>query len=502
MRVTALMLIVVVGIAAMMPTELACETPPDTTTTTSDTERLQQAQQQLHKGNTRTAWRHIDTVLQNNPLHREALYLKGEASLVYGSRSLIGTIDTLRSLGENRSADILCLKLLHFLGDGAFASELERCEALYPESPEVRYTRWLYELEHRLSGPPKADELAAWSESITLGFAPYTAAFCQAANRSFPEGLQYLQLLHDHVDYRWGSYDSVFTAKSRLATNVHVSGTIEVEYADCGSQMGLYLVDANGRKLKLSLDSGTAGKGCTVHHDSVGNMLPGDTVMWLKGGIQYNYMDKPADVVIKAVDFMEPAITAFPVQYFQGGFSLADGCISPFALPGVAITIDPVNERGFLHDADGLAAYRDTLPQERSAIIPLVVRNGWPFMPTLINGREVLMMIESGSRDVNLNELAAEHLGVKVYDSALIWRGERYPTKMFDAVMTVGPFDYEINGGLVTDWVVGNNSYGGASAGDIGPDFLRHFAFTFDPFRYELILVKPAKPALTGRVDG
>lgn len=491
MKRIALILIVIVGIAAMIPTEAAAVS-----------ERLQKVRQLLHKGAVRDAWYQIDSVLQQNPENTEALYLKGEASLVYGSKSLPTTIDSLRSLGSTDKADLLHLKLLHFMGDVAFLDELKRCESLYPHSAEVRYTRWLYEIEHRLRPLPEEEELTALSDSITLGFAPYKAAFCRAANRTFAEGLAYLALLHGHVDYRWGMYDSVFTAKNRMPTVIDVTGTMELEYAECGSQMGLYFVDANGRKLKMSLDTGTSGKGFTVHSDSVGNLLPGDTVMCLEDGIQYNYMDGPADVVIKAVDFVQPRMTSFPVQYFQGGFTLADGCFSPFALDKAAITIDPINKRVFLHDEAALSAYRDTLPEEHTAFLPLIIRNGWPYMPASINGHEVLMMIESGSRDIGLNELAIDHLGIQAYDSALIWRGERYPTRMYDAVMTVGPFDYQIEGGLVTDWVLGNEGYGVAAAGEVGPDFLRNFIFTFDPFRYELILVKPEDPVLSDKVGG
>lgn len=503
MRFVTLITFVAIGIAVMMPTDAAADsTSTSAVASPTDTERLHTARQLLHKGAVRSGWHQIDTVLQHDPTNTEALYLKGEVSLVYGSRSLPATIDSLRSLGRPQQADILYLKLLHFLGDGTFLEELERCETQYPQSREVQYTRWLYELEHRLRSLPDAGRLEELSGSTVLGFAPYKAAFCRAANDSYADGLRYLELLQNHVDYRWGMYDSVFTAKNSVPTRIDVTGTQEVEYAECGSQMGLYLIDANGRKLKMSLDSGTSGKGFTVHHDSVGNMLPGDTVMYLEDGIQYNYMDEPADVVIKAVDFIEPKMTAFPVQYFQGGFSLADGCFSPFAFEGVAITIDPINKRVFLHDAQGLTAYRDTLPKDRTAFMPLVVRNGWPYMPVSINGHEVMMMIESGSRDVGLNELAVDHLGVNAYDSALIWRGERYPTEMYDAVMTVGPFEYEIKNGLVTDWVLGNEGYGVAAAGEVGPDFLRNFAFTFDPFRQELILVKPVKEVLSERIDG
>lgn len=43
-------------------------------------------------------------------------------------------------------------------------------------------------------------------------------------------------------------------------------------------------------------------------------------------------------------------------------------------------------------------------------------------------------------------------------------------------------------GGMISSFVMGNTYYGLASAGDIGPDFLRNYAFTIDPFKGHFII--------------
>jgi hypothetical protein len=454
-------------------------------------ERLEPIRVLLNEGRVSAARDSLDLILEALPDEPEVLYLRGQACLTRGEPRLVQIIDHLRRLGAVEYADILYLKLLQLIGDSEFESWLKHCRSAYPNSPEIAVSAWIH--QHDLSGGlADTTELNRLGEQAVLGFAPYIAAFCRAADVSCADGLRYLDMLHEKVPYRWGSYDQTFAARESLGTMVDIGGAMELEYAECGSQMGMYFVDANGRKLKMSLDTGTGGRGFTVHHDSIGNRLPGDTVLVIEDGIFYNYMSEPADVVFKAVDFSEPHMKAFPVEYFQGGFTLADGCFSPFALEGAAITMDPIRKRVMLRDRQALREYRDSLSADSAAFLPMVVRNSWPYIEVGINGQKALFMIESGSRDVNVNELAALHLGVEAYDSSIVWRGKDYPMRMFNDTITVGRFEYEVIGGHVSERVMGNHNYGAASAGDIGPDFLRNFVWTVDPFRRELILVKPS----------
>lgn len=459
-------------------------------------ERLDQIRAWLNEGRVGSARDTLDAILTDNPDNVEILYLRGQACLSRGEPKLLDIIARLREFNATEYADILQLKLLQLLGDSEFESWAEHCVSMYPDSPEPAVSLWIYRQDHAAE-LADTSELHRYGREAILGAAPYLAAFCRAADISYADGLYYLGMLHDKVPYRWGSYDQTFAARDRLGTTVEVEGARELEYAECGSQMGVYFVDANGNKLKMSLDTGTSGRGFTVHHDSVGDRLPGDTVLVIEDGIFYNYMTEPADVVFKAVDFERPMMSSFPVEYFQGGFTLADGCFSPFALEGTAITIDPIRQRAFVRDRDAMAQYRDSLSTDSAAFLPMVVRNSWPYVEVGINGRRVLFMIESGSRDVNVNELAALHLGVRAYDSSLMWNGKEYPMRMFNDTVSVGGFEYEVIGGHVTERVMGNHNYGAASAGDIGPDFLRNFVWTIDPFRRELILVESGAKAVS-----
>ncbi len=458
-------------------------------------ERLDQIRASLKEGRVSSARDSLDSIIVSCADCVDALYLRGHTCLTKGEPRLIDIIARLRELGALEYADMLQLKLLQLLGDHEFETLLKHCESAYQDSPEVAVAAWVHEHDWN-GGLADTAELHRFGREAVLGFAPYIAAFCWAADVSYAEGLRYLGMLHDRVPYRWGSYDQTFAVRDELATTIEIDGVVELEYAECGSQMGVYFVDANGNKLKMSLDTGTSGRGFTVHHDSVGDRLPGDTVLVIEDGIFYNYMPGPADIVIKAVDFQHPEMKAFPVEYFQGGFSLADGCFSPFALEGAAITIDPIRQRAFLRDRKAMAQYRDSLSTDSAAFLPMVVRNSWPYVEVGINGRRVLFMIESGSRDVNVNELAALHLGIQAYDSSLMWNGKEYPMRMFNDTIDVGGFEYEVIGGLVTERVMGNHNYGAASAGDIGPEFLRNFVWTIDPFRRELILVRPGAEAV------
>ena len=100
------------------------------------------------------------------------------------------------------------------------------------------------------------------------------------------------------------------------------------------------------------------------------------------------------------------------------------------------------------------------------------------------------MMIETGSRDINFNSLSSEYLGLEPYESTLSWNGEDYPVKKIDCKIQIGSTSYEVKGGLISDFVLGNWYYGAGSSGDIGPDFLKNQAFIIDQFNNRFILIK------------
>lgn len=452
--------------------------------------RLSDARTALADGKLRAGWKLVKEVLDTDSMNIDALRLRGECSVAYGSSSVYDAIDKLRKLGDDYFVDLLRLKVLLFLGDSRFPDSLAHFQAMYADSAEVKVLAWLYRLDKERVLPDTA-EIAAIAEGIVMKSAPYRASYVIAADHTDADGLAYLELLYSHASTRLGKDLERLRARRTLNTRIAVNGASSLEYADCDIEMGMYLVDASGNKIKMAFDTGSGSRLFTIHHRDVGDRLDGDTVLVIEDGIQYNYMKEPADIVMKAVDFSNPPMTEFPVEYFEGGFQSADGCFSPFALPDIAITIDPINKKVTLRDHDAYRTWRDSLTEGTFADLPVTLRDGWPFVPITVNGYTTLMMVETGSRDVNFNEIAAREYGLKPYDSVLIWNEKEYPTKMVDATINVGGFDYEVKGGLVTDWALGNHAYGLADAGDLGPKFMRNFIFTFDPWNSRLILIKP-----------
>ena len=93
---------------------------------------------------------------------------------------------------------------------------------------------------------------------------------------------------------------------------------------------------------------------------------------------------------------------------------------------------------------------------EKEGYCEYIVRNGWVFIPCKINGTEVFMQIETGSRDVNFNTLALNVLGLENYASSIEWRGQEFPIDKVDCILEIGKISYEVKGGHVTDKVYAN----------------------------------------------
>ncbi|MBD3404135.1 hypothetical protein GF420_14690, partial [candidate division GN15 bacterium] len=301
---------------------------------------LDHARTLFGQGSLRDGWHQVKHALTIDSQSTDALFLKGECCLMYGSATIHKVIDQLRALGDTSRADILRLKLLLFLGDSRFEHELAGCRTRYPESPEIELAAWLHELD-KTGAPPDPAEINELSRQVTMSAVPYQAAYTVASDQTDQEALAYLTSYLPYAVSYYSRHEQKLETRITLDPQFNITGTVALEYAPCGSQAGMYLVDTHGNKIKMSLDTGTGGRLFTIHHRDVGDRLHGDTMLVLEDGIQYNYMDAPADVVIKGVDFAQPEITSFPVEYFDGGFSIADGCFSPFALRDVAIVMDP-----------------------------------------------------------------------------------------------------------------------------------------------------------------
>jgi hypothetical protein len=266
----------------------------------------------------------------------------------------------------------------------------------------------------------------------------------------------------------------------------HNKGVTELPFVWCGSGVGFYMIDEKGDSLKIELDTGTGYNMMTVHDKSQGEKISGTDVLVVKDGISYNYMEKPADLHYKKSKFTIPAYENFIFGYFDSQFSKADGCTSPFVFKDVALHMNPISEEVFLFDNESLDKYLKE-NEGKLETVPYILRNGWVFIPCKINGTEVFMQIETGSRDVNFNTLALDVLGLESYASSIEWRGQEFPTDKVDCILEIGRISYEVKGGLVTDNVYANWYYGLAAAGDIGPIFMNNFVFTIDIFNQQII---------------
>jgi len=454
----------------------------------------------LAAGDVHTARTVADSTLATGPVTRELLGLAGEAHWLTGSPAVLAIVDSLRGRGAAVDAAILELKVDLMLGrpgaDGRLAAlaALAREHGESGDHPEARLVRWLSDLDR---GQWERCQQTATSvaDAIRSAWIPHAALLLHATDRGPAAVAVAESLLTARGMRHFGKLRRKLAGGAVWSGPCAVGGTWELPYADCGPQMGWRMRTAGGREITVSLDTGTGTGLLTIHSLAVGESLAGPEVLRLEDGIWYNYMPGPVDVVVKSVQFADPPLADRPVEYFDGGFSLADGCISPFALPGVAITVDPQAKRVWLRDRSDLAAYLQTVDPARSTSVAYVRRGGWIFVPATVDGHAVLLMVETGSREVNLNRLAAERLGLPLRDGTLRWRGKDHPVKRADVTVTVGDFVHHSPDALVDDFVLGNNWYGLACAGDLGPEFLRGFRFTIDPFAGQLVLEELAGDA-------
>lgn len=450
-------------------------------------------EQSLRRGDLASGFQQLTARIANDPNNARLQYLKGEVLLLRGAADaveILEIINTLRQSGEAQYADILALKTSLLLGTDDTAVQLARCEARYPSHPEVRLVRWLYRLD-------RGDfEWAAshydFQTEILFPWIPLRALMCEAVDRDYATARQYLHQLREISDLQYHRLDHLLAAQPAGLPMVQKTPAYQVRYLDRLPVQGIWMTDAAGNDIAMTVDTGTSTHGVTVHSDSAGQQLQGEIQYINEDGIKYNYMDSPADVTGKSVDFRSPPIQNLLVEYFAGRFRTADGCFSPLIFRNRALTLDPFKKEAWIRDATGLQEYLDSLEDSQYTTVDYILRNGWIFIPCTVNDTRTVMMLETGSSDVNFTSLSARKLGLNPYESTIDWRGKTYPVTRVDTEIAVGEFTYMVRGGLVHAFVMGNNGYGVASSGDIGPLFLQHYVTTFDNIHQQVILAKPA----------
>lgn len=447
---------------------------------------LDKARHEIAAFRINAALAHLDTVLMSDPQSVQANYMKAEILLLSGSQTYKKYMGRLEQMNYTEGCTVLRIKEAVFTGKSEASEMLAKGLSSYPGNGELKYLEWLIDLD-RNGIEDRAWEAGRLSEGIIVKPLPLIALYGYARDRDPALALKYLDSLDAMSVTTFQSRDRpLLELLAALPKASGVRGEIELEYAECGAGMGFYMYDTRGNKIKMELDTGSGSSLFTIHNDSVGEVLDGRDLLSITDGIWYNYMEKPADIHYKTVDFSNPAINNIIAGYFDSSFSKADGCYSPFSLGACAITLDPVNGKAWIRDSLALDRYLSGLAGYTG--VEYILRNGWIYIPCKINGKEVLMMVETGSRDVNLNKISVPLVGVEPYQGSIKWRGADYPVTMADFILEVGEISYEVKSGLVSDFVLGNKYTGLASAGDIGPDFFRNFIFTIDPFSKRLII--------------
>ncbi len=456
---------------------------------TDNNNLLREAYSQISVGKHRDGGKLLDSLLRADSLNVEALYLKGELYISGGNSKCFDIIEKLKRLGVERESVILNLKIDLLLGHQDFPAKLALAKEQYPENAEIEFCEWLYNLDNNFS-EEALKKTKYFYDNISLRIQPYEAAYFFLTDNNLELAKVYLDTLRAVSDYKLNSHYQRYKHLGSLKVEEPDFDFIELPYIQCGPELGAIFETVNGEKLRMAFDTGTSNGRFTIHSFAKGDSLAGDTLYTVKNGIWYGYMDAPVDVVTKRISLKQPLDYEILVEYFEGHFTVADGCFSPFAFPNTAFTFDPIKERVFMRSKDNLTNYVDNLNKNDIEIIPYFVRDSWIYIKAEVNGQEAIMMVESGSRDVNFNALAVKKMNLNYYDSEIMWRGKAYPTKKIDTILKIGSIEYRVEGGLISDYALGNNGFGLAAAGDIGPDFLRKIKFTLDPFNRRIIFEK------------
>ncbi len=434
------------------------------------------------------AFKKLNSIESSDPkILIQKFYLKAEVYLILGREKYFSCYEKLDSLGAKKEVNILTAKQAILLGDensGKLVSEAQKHD---PDNPELAFCRWLLALSSNDLKYCKA-HAGTISKKILFAYAPYLALYYKSWDINPSDALAYLDTLES---LRGSFYESKRRVMLELILENHQSidttDCMEIPYTDCGPGMGIILTDKDGNKISMELDTGTGFNLMTVHDSTKGASISGEDLITIEDGIQYNYMAKAEDMHYKNARFHQPQCDHLFLGYFKGQFSKADGCFSPFVFHNKALKFDPKNKKAWLLSQKAIESYKKE-NRSKITLVPYQLRCGWIFIPCKVNGIEILMMMETGSRDVNFNMLASQYLGLEVWDGTIKWRGQDYPVKKTNCLLQIGDkIKYQVKGGLISDFVLGNWNYGQASAGDLGPDFFRHFTFTINPFDQEII---------------
>ncbi len=430
---------------------------------------------------------YLNEVEKIDSLNPEHLYLRSEMKLLMGENDFHSYVEKLRNIGADKYYHIMKLKYAVFTGLSEAEGMLEKYFAYYPDNEEIKFAKWLLDLDRG-----KYEYCMQHASDISKGtvftFAPYLALYNISWDRNYKNAIHYMDTVEQIIGREF--YGSMYREYLHILSDTDGTavdtGLTELPFAWCESGVGFYMIDNKGDSLKIELDTGSGMNLMTVHDKSLGERTAGSDILTIENGISFGYMEKPADLYFKKSTFSVPAYENLIFGYFDGQFLKADGCASPFVFKNRALHMDPINEKVYLFDRETLEKYKNE-NRDRIEKVPYIVRNGWIYIPCRINGTEVLMFVETGSRDVNFNRISLDALGLESYAGFIEWRGQDYPIDKVDCILEIGSIKYEVKGGLVTDRVHGNLLYGLASAGDIGPVFMNNFAFTIDVFNQQII---------------
>lgn len=442
----------------------------------------------LNRGDLRFAITRIDSLMRAHPANNYLKYFYGTILVNHGSEKVFDLIDTLKSSGDTVYSGLLELHIDVMIGDRSAKEKLERKLKEFPSNNELKLLEWIVRLDNG-EFEYAENTLNEIRELTPLKYLPLLAMYYHSYDRDYKTALKYLSMLRNETIYKKEKDFNRLSFLQNRTIHYGFDSSFTVKYEQCGAQPGMQFITENGITLKMGFDTGTNGYNFTIHRKSLGDSLKGTQLYNIEKGIQYNYMKEPVDVIGKLVDFKTPRIDNFLVEYFDGGLSIADGVFSPL-LFNAAITINSKDEIVMIHNKESLEKYINGLKQGEYTTVPYKVRKGWMFIPCEVKGKKVEMIIETGSRDVNLNNLAVKRLGIETYEGSLKWRGEDYPVTKLDTEIKIGNFTYTVAGGLKSKFVLGNLGCGLACAGDIGPDFIRNYIFTIDPFNRQIILEK------------
>lgn len=451
---------------------------------------LQLAREDLAVMKFSKAMNQLNLVEKQEALNTEMLYLKAELYLLKGMEAYFTYLDKLVQMGSNEQVSILKAKHCLFIGSESYDSLYAEYSKKYPQNAELVYCDWLNHL-NSFDFEFCKKTVSSISNKILFSFAPYLALYYKAWDTDYKLALDYLDTLELMVgNFHQSKYRKILELLAISSPHEPTQDLIELTFSWCGSGMGYYLILENGDSLKIELDTGTGYNLLSIHDFKKGQSIPGKDLIVIKEGIQYNYMDAPKDLFYKTFNLSKPPYNKLLFGYFDGRFSKADGCASPFIFKNYAFQIDPIDQKVFLRSHDNIERYLQH-NKEHIELIPYQLRNGWFYIPCKVNGKEIMMMIETGSRNINFNKLSVQELGLEAYESTIKWKGKDYKLKKVDCTIEIGTIKYQIKGGFVTDFVLGNWHYGVASAGDIGPDFLKNYVFTIDPFHKQIIFEIP-----------